>query len=255
MAFDPVSLNPRRPFPTKTLVRLLWVIALLAFAAAFFVPVRTTALRGGIVAGGLLIWGGALFLFWKIVPVRVMCLALALAPALLLLLPDRPINTENLRNGYIAALQNYEDTSFVEGGETTRGADGSGLVRAALSVAEMRQGARTGNAALLRKAASLWWNDGTARDLAAGYQGRTIALGQARSLNRADTTNLCPGDLAIASDEVHVFAYAGNKSWIAAVPEEDKVVRFTIPSASNWAAVPVTLVRWRVLEDANRAGN
>ena len=255
MAFVPVSLNPRKPFPTKTLVRLFWIVAFFAVVIAFFVPIRTTALRAGIVAGGLFVWGGALFLFWKIVPIRVVCLSLALAPALLLLLPDRPINTQNLQSGYIAALENYENTPFVWGGETTRGVDCSGLVRAALSVAELRQGVRTGNAALLRKSASLWWNDGAARDLAAGYQGRTLAVGDAKSLNRADTKHLRPGDLAVTSDGVHVLAYAGGKEWIEADPEKNKVVRVSVPSDSLWFDTPVTFVRWRVLENANRAGN
>ena len=255
MAFVPVSLNPRRPFPVRAVVRVFWFVAIVAFVACFFVPVRTTALRGGIVAGSLLIWAGALFLSWKILPLRVVCLVLSLAPVVLLLLPDRPIPTEDLRNGYIAALQNYENTPYVWGGETTRGVDCSGLVRAALCVAELRQGVRTANIALLRKSASLWWNDGSAEALAAGYQGRTLALGDAKSLNRADYSVLRPGDLAITANGVHVLAYAGGKTWIEASPEEKKVVRLTPPSRTPMFNVPVTLVRWRVLEDANRVGN
>lgn len=255
MPSAPVSLNPPKPVDTARLARKAWLIAVCVFVAALLFPIRSFLVRGGIVTVGLFVWADALFLFWKRLPVRIFCLSLALAPLLLLLLPDRPIHTENLRNGYIAALQNYENTPYVWGGETTTGIDCSGLTRAALCVAELRQGVRTSNMALLRKSASLWWNDGSAGDLAAGYQGRTLLLGKTKSLNEADYALLAPGDLAVTEDGKHVLAYEGNKKWIEADPNAGKVVRVSVPSDGFWFNTPMTLVRWRVLENANAAGN
>lgn len=255
MAFAPVSLNPPKPINYRAISRMVWIIAFFTVIVAFFFPIRSTLLRGGIVAGGLFVWGAALFLFWKSVPVRVFCLALALAPALLLLVPDRPIHTEDLRNGYIAALQNYKGTRYIWGGETANGIDCSGLVRAALCVAELRQGVRTANMALVRKSASLWWNDGSAHDFAAGYQGRTIPLGRTQSLNHADYSVLLPGDLAITADGLHIMAFVGGKKWVEADPGAGQVVEVTVPSDDQFFDMSMTLVRWRVLEDANRSGN
>ena len=255
MPSAPVSLNPPKPVNYARLARKAWLIAVCVFIAACFFPIRSSLVRGRLVTVGLFVWAGALFLFWRRLPVRVLCLALALAPLLLLFVPDRPIHTENLRSGYVAALQNYENTPYVWGGETTTGIDCSGLTRAALCVAELRQGVRTTNMALLRKSASLWWNDGSASDLAAGYQGRTLLLGKRKSLNGADYAPLAPGDLAVTEDGKHVLAYEGNKKWIEADPNAGKVVRVTIPSQEHFFNMHMTLVRWRVLENANAAGN
>lgn len=53
--------------------------------------------------------------------------------------------------------------------------------------------------------------------------------------------------MAVTSSGVHVLIYLGDREWIQADPGYARVVRMTVPSEDAWFAMPVVMVRWRVL--------
>jgi hypothetical protein len=211
-------------------------------------PIRHTSLRMALVGGVFGLWAGALFLFWDRLLARLLCLLVAVAASVLLLLPTRSIDTDALRTEYVRALQSYQGTPYVWGGETKLGIDCSGLVRAGMIDAEAREAIRAQNFVLLRKAASLWWNDFSAEAMADEYQGRTRKVGEFASLNETDYRQLLPGDLAVTSGKQHVLAYIGDKTWIEADPQAMKVVSVKAPSQDGWFVQQVQVMRWRILE-------
>jgi hypothetical protein len=227
----------------------LWLIITLATLGTFFLfPVRFQMLNLGLIVGFFLIWLGPLVLFWRVLPVRILCLLIAVAPTALLLLPDKKIDTAALRDEYARSLRSYDGTPYVWGGETRTGIDCSGLVRCGLMDAEFKEGIRTQNIALLRKGISLWWQDLSAKAMGEEYQGRTFKLREDQRLNDADYTPLLPGDIAVTDDGLHTLAYIGDKTWIEADPNAGKVITVTVPSDNAWFSRRVNLLRWRVLE-------
>ncbi|MBC8103331.1 MAG: C40 family peptidase [Cytophagales bacterium] len=227
---------------------LLYAVLCVLVAGVALFPVRSGSLRLALISGLFGLWAGALFLFWDRIFVRVLCLAAAVAAGALALLPTLAIDTDSLRGKYVRSLQSYEGTRYVWGGETRLGMDCSGLVRAGLMEAETKEALRARNFVLLRKAASLWWNDASAKALSEEFQGRTRKLGVTRSLNEADYTLLKPGDLAVTAGGQHILAYTGDKTWIEADPGAGKVVSVRVPSRDGWFVQEATLLRWRILE-------
>lgn len=91
----------------------------------------------------------------------------------------------------------------------------------------------------------MWWRDCSARELLAGYGGRTVRTGVEGTIDRIDPARLERGDLAITADGVHCLAYLGERQWIEADPYLDRVVTRTAPDASfAWFTRPVVIVRW-----------
>lgn len=233
----------------RTAVKIYFVLCVLVVGLVVF-PIRYTSLRMALVGGVFALWAGALALFWDRLFVRILCLLSALAAGVLVLLPTRSIDTDSLRMEYVRSLQSYQGSRYVWGGETRLGIDCSGLIRAGLIDAEAKEALRGQNLVLLRKAASLWWNDFSAEAVSEEYQGRTRKLGEAGSLNEVDYTLLQPGDLAVTYGGQHILAYTGDKTWIEADPKAMKVVSVTAPSDDGWFVQPVTLLRWKILEPA-----
>lgn len=104
------------------------------------------------------------------------------------------------------------------------------------------------------RALALWWRDRSARDLLAGADGITFPLFDADSLNslspRPERTDSAPrpGDLAVTTDGVHVFAHLGEGRWIEADPELRAVVVVSPPAPENpWFDRPVRIVRLQEL--------
>jgi hypothetical protein len=231
----------------KAAVKIYFVLCALVIGVALF-PIRYTSLRMAMVGGIFALWAGALFLFWDRLFVRILCLLAAVAAGALVLLPTRSIDTDSLRSEYIRSLKSYEGTAYVWGGETKLGIDCSGLIRAGLIDAEIKEALRSQNFVLLRKAASLWWNDFSAKAMSDEYQGRTHKLGEFESINEIDYSLLQPGDLAVTGGTQHILAYTGDKTWIEADPKAMKVLSVKVPSEDGWFIQKAILLRWRILE-------
>ena len=113
-------------------------------------------LRLALLGAGGAFWFGALLLYWKRLWVRIPLLIIAAVPVVMLLLPDHPHDPTALREAYTSSLRGLAGTVYVWGGETRTGIDCSGLIRGGMREAEVREGLRTWNGALLRDAAHQW---------------------------------------------------------------------------------------------------
>ena len=165
-------------------------------------------------------------------------------------LGTKPPDTKALGEAYYKRLRAYVGTPFAAGGETDLGVDSSGLARAALWQAMVRQGIKEFNPRLLgARLWRFWWRDLSAADIAAGKYGYTNAIGRAAQLAGSDTADLETGDIAVSGDD-HVMVYYGSGRWIEASREEGKVIVIKAPADSKRPELrePVTLVRWRILE-------
>lgn len=251
---DPSGTSPRQTFNDRLphlRARILIALGLIVGAvlvALLLYPVRSGLVRAGIAASAFGLWG--VLLLW-IYPRRKLFVSVLAATALLLIFvaaPGRGHDSERLRSRYIKALDRFEGAPYVWGGETVRGIDCSGLLRAALENAKLEEGLLTLNPRLSRAALSMWWYDTSARALQEEHKGLTRRLFEAPSLNDVDGTQLLPGDLAITRDGVHSLVYLGDGTWMEADPMARKVIREKTPSTNGWFRQPMTILRWRVLE-------
>lgn len=165
-------------------------------------------------------------------------------------LGDKTPDTVALREAYHKRLGALMGTPFARGGETNLGIDCSGLARAALWQAMVRQGVKEFNPYLLgTNLWRFWWRDMSARDIDEGKYGYTKVIGHAKKLAGFDTDAIKLGDMAVA-DKTHVMIYFGKGQWIEASPVDHKVVVNRAPASSKrkWFNEPVTLVRWRIFD-------
>ncbi len=164
---------------------------------------------------------------------------------------DRPIDRQHLRQTYLARLKSFTGAYYIWGGESHLGIDCSGLARTALWEAMLVDGIGKGNPRLLGvRFWSFWWHDVGANDLEKGTYGYTHVIGHADKLAGFDTHALQPGDMAVAAHD-HVLIFLGGNRWIEASPNDGKVVsNAALPgSRREYFLHPVTLVRWRMLDD------
>lgn len=243
----PLSFLARRS-PLEQVVRKVWCFMAVADVAFALMPVRFTLLRLGLIAGAILLWVGAVYLARRSRPLLVFLSMPPLLVAAVLFAPGRPADPDRLRAEYVRTLESLHGVPYVWGGETRIAVDCSGLVRYALIEAALKEGIRTGNAGLIRYAASLSYHDCSAKALGENYRDTTETVGAAHSLNEADYTTLRPGDLAVLDSGLHVLAYAGSKRWIQADPTPMRVIISPAPNAEGWFTQRVQFVRWRVLE-------
>jgi cell wall-associated NlpC family hydrolase len=167
----------------------------------------------------------------------------------LLFSPRVPSDPEGLRVAYLRALQRYEGTPYLWGGESRLGADCSGLVRRAMMDALTIEGFRRGDISSLRSAAALWWFDASAFAMGQQHQYRTLLIFEADNLNELNDPRLLPGDLAVVMDGKHILAYLGNRQWIDADPQKGKTVIETVPTSTPWFTLNARIVRWRKLAE------
>lgn len=192
-----------------------------------------------IIASVLLVWQ------WRRIRM-VAILILALVGAAIFA-PGREFDRAALRAAYVDSLRAFENVPYVWGGEGRRGVDCSGLVRCGLMNACVKRGILTGNPALIRAAASVWWNDASAKSMGEGWKGFTVVLGDSKSPNLTRTEKLQPGDLAVTTNGLHVLVFLGGKRWMQAAPEVGHAAFFDAPSDNEWMKQPIKLVRWKAL--------
>lgn len=236
----------------RSLVRRAWIWVTILTLIVLLYPVEYRITRIALVLGGLLSWGGALFLWWRSKTVRTSLFALTGIPMLLVCLPGRPVDVTALSDAYVHSLRSYRDTRYVWGGEKFLGIDCSGLVRRGLIWGKFRHGVQSLNGSPIRAAIELWWYDCTAEALGDGYRGFTFELFRHQSIAEADHLTLRPGDLAVTEDGVHVLAYLGDDTWIEADPDLQKVVEVKLPTGISWFHQPVKFVRWVALAEERR---
>lgn len=191
-------------------------------------------------------WVSLLFLLWQKKIARYVLAAIPLLLALPFLLPERDINSTELRVDYVARMKNLENTPYFWGGENSHGIDCSGLPRRALRDALLFQGFKNANGYTFREYARHWWYDTSAQAMSEGYRDMTQPLGIEGTVRTIDNTQLLPGDLAVTKNGIHVMAYAGDDNWIQADPGIGCVKTLNGKTADNqWFEVPVTLHRWK----------
>lgn len=240
-----VASSTKRPW--RWLFIALWMAVALVTAVVYLQPVRSQSVRLELIVGFIVLWIGALGLI-RHKMFRVIAITLPLLVACLLLLPGRQVDPSGLRSQYVQDLLSYVGTPYIWGGETRRGIDCSGLIRAGLVRAQWQQGIKTYNPALIREAISLAWHDTSARAMRDAYRGQTRLLFQAKGISSIDHSQLLPGDFAVTSNGVHSLAYVGNNAWIEAEPS-DSVITLKANGDNPWLHMPVHVLRWRHLEE------
>lgn len=224
-------------------------MVVLALAAVELFPIRSGATRTALIAGVGLLWIGLLVANRAKRPVIAGLASAPLLIALLLLLPGRSVDANELRKEYVRSLVPYRGAVYIWGGENRIGIDCSGLVRCGWIDANLRLGLRTANPALVRTALRTWLQDCSAQELGEGYRDRTRPVLAVRSLNGADYGALAAGDVAVSSSGTHTLAYLGNRIWIEAEPIYNGVKLAHVPVKDDvWFETPMRIVRWRELE-------
>jgi hypothetical protein len=252
---DEPQVEPDAPWSFRRVCGLIFVVLMLVLAVAVRISIMSTGVRVLLVV--TLMWGLFVVLlhllrFLKSYHGAVYPVLFFLVFAILWnVLGNKPYDVNMLRAADVKRLTAFRDVRFVWGGETTNGIDCSGLARVAMWQAMLRQGIRELNPRLLgTNLWKFWWRDMSAGDIGRGKYGYTKVIGHASKLAGYDTSSLKPADMAVA-DSAHVMIYFGKGRWIEANPDDKKVVVNSAPANSNrsWFKVPVTLVRWRFLED------
>jgi hypothetical protein len=232
----------------RKVVSRVWIWIGILTLAFWVYPVAYRTTRLLFVLGVILLWTGALFLWWRKRLVTLPLLGVAILVVTLVSLPGRPIQTEALAESYCRGLRLFRGVRYVWGGEGLLGIDCSGLVRQGLIWGEFSDGLRTLNGRLIRNALWLWWNDCSAMALRDGFEGLTRERFRARSILESDQGLLKAGDLAVTADGVHVMAYLGDRTWIEADPVSCKVMEINLPTENPWFRVPVVFMRWQCLD-------
>ncbi|HEY3416608.1 MAG TPA: NlpC/P60 family protein [Armatimonadota bacterium] len=235
---------------------LLVFIALLAVSLASYVLSYTTDMTRGVQVFTLC-WGlltASLFIgrFIRGHPLRIVITGIIV---LLLIswacFAGRPPDRTQLRRAYISRLLAYQGTFYLWGGETHIGIDCSGLAREALCEAMLTRGIAEANPRLLGPQYwRFWWQDLSARGMLAGTNGYSRVVGGTEKIAGYSGEDLLPGDLAVVGSGYHVLIYLGNSRWIQASPDQGKVAigTATADAQDGWFHMPVTFVRWKMLE-------
>ncbi len=231
--------------------RLMWLlvvgqVAVLVGLALY--PINSIMIRLPMLALGFTLWATALALVWPQRRWRWAVAGLPLAVGLVLLLPGRVVDSEDLRDRMVTALRRYEGVTYVWGGENAVGIDCSGLVRRARMDAEWSCAFAHLDAGAIRRALSLWWFDQSALAMGQLDRGTTVHLGDVANLATCPQNRYLPGDFAILGG-VHVVAALGEGTWIEADPAAEKVLILPPGSDNSWLKQKATLVRWTVLQE------
>lgn len=238
-------------FSSRRILVGLWVALLAGWLFLWYFPIVGFSGRLALLAVALLLLVKSIILVWRCRILRWGLLGLCALVGGFLLFPSGPGKGQPavLRASYRAALTAYSGCPYVWGGEGRFGIDCSGLVRRGLEDAFVTHGFCTLNPYWIRQGISLWWHDATAQVLGQGYGGRTREVTGGQKLNELDHSLLMPGDLAVTMSGIHVMAYLGDKTWIGADPEEERVTTFAVPNKNGYFSSPMRIMRWTVLDD------
>jgi hypothetical protein len=233
----------------RRIILAVWRVLAFVFLFLLAFPITEYGITRALKLALLLtLWGGALWLWWRLKPLRITLLALAAVMVLLFCLPARKPDPDGLRQDYRRMLQLCRGARYAWGAESPYAIDCSGLARKGMVWGWALHGLRRLDGTSLRGAADLWWHDASALALRDGYRGLTRPIGNATSLNDAPAGLLLAGDLAVSANGLHVLIYLGNQTWIEADPGLQKVVEITTPSDNLWFNTPVVFVRWNFLD-------
>ena len=223
------------------------LLALVLFALWLY-PIGTHLIRAAMAVVAVALWMAVVRLYWR----RTWWKIASLLPiVVLILIAAKPVSEHapaRLRTRFVAALQSYEGTRYVWGGENGLGIDCSGLVRRALGDAFIREALATGNLGMVRESMLLRWFDTSAKGLLQEYRGQTRRLFDARSVRELALARLQPGDFVVTADGIHVMAFLGGTTWIAADPQAGRVIRLQPGDNNPWLLAPVVVMTWRALE-------
>lgn len=227
----------------------LWVLLFIITVLFFFYPINIGIMRTFLLISVPMLIVASIIFLWKYKTVRYLPLAIVFFVIVFICLPGRAPDVEKLRLGYVDSMKAFEGTRYIWGGENIFGIDCSGLIRKGLINTCFWQGLSTANPSLTRYSFNLWWNDCSARRLGEGYDGRTIPVFKAPSINSMRQDELQAGDIAITSDGIHVLAYLGKGEWIEADPSIRKVICAKPPVKDNsWFDARVQVMRWEILK-------
>ena len=225
---------------------ILWCWAWFLGIILLLFPISYGIFRLAIVIIIFWLWLGAMFLFWDRKLIRLGCFSIAFIVSAIAIFPGYNPDGNRLRDAYVQALNYYEGSPYLWGGESKIGIDCSGLVRQGLIKANFQQGFLTFNPKLIRQGFSLWWYDASAQALGEEYKDFTKFLYDAASINELDYTKIKKGDIAVSKDGIYTLAYIGNNIWIEADPNYQKVIKVKAPEPNNiWFRVPVKILEWR----------
>lgn len=241
--------NARKRFIAAGRLAFCLLLILILWPVAF----RTTRAAELILI--LFLWCDGLFIWWSRRIVRSAFLSSGILAVVMFSLPGRESSSVELRAQFIRELRGLEGTRYVWGGENRLGIDCSGLARRAFINSLWKEGFRSFNCRLCRSALSVWWQDASAQALAVESHGQTVRIQNVDSLRSETPAWLKAGDLAITDDGIHVLVYLGDGKWIEADPDVGRVISLPTSNQADesniWLSVPMTIVRWRLLQDAD----
>ena len=210
-------------------------------------PQHDGFMRYGLILALAIVWTGLLMTVWRRKGARFAVMGLPLMAVLPFLMPGRPLDQPSLRENYIAGMRSFIGTTYVWGGESSRGIDCSGLPRKALRDALMKQAVH-GNGDAARLWLTQWWYDASAKAMKESYRGFTRPTGVEGGLRQLDPAKLEGGDLAVTENGRHVMIYLGDGEWIQADPGPGRVLVAKPNEDENpWFDSRVSVHRWTVL--------
>jgi hypothetical protein len=224
--------------------RGLWVFFWLTLIALLLYPQADGFCRRLLIINLVLLWVGALLLFWSFKIIRYPTFAITIVFLCLSFVPGRDPNKAQLENIYVHSLRFYNGCQYSWGGESLLGIDCSGLIRRGWMDANFKIGLLTFNPSCFQRSLDIWWNDCTAKSLRDGYSSRTKLLFKTSSINTIDYSRILPGDMAVVSNGTHILAYIGEQTWIEADPHQMQVIEVKTPTQNSWFLESAAIIRW-----------
>lgn len=231
---------------------MIWLLVCIVSGLIAALPLPGLVPRVALLFTPLLFWLGGFVLFWRWIAVRLLFLAPAAAVLLTMALPPVAPDNGALRQAYASRLR---AAATERGGATRWGEDGAGLVRRALMQSCWNQALRRRDLGPARSAASLWWSDASAQEMADSSYEKTRRIGDAASRRDAaagritgpyGAPKLVTGDLAVSADGRRIWAYLDDGQWASYDPVSGRVV--VGPADKADPPGPVRLLRWKRLE-------